>query len=273
MTYSEYKAALKEIGISYLSGVKKSAKMNYSFNNGWVTSSIYLAPANLSSYEVCPNSEHCREFCLNGAGHNKSDIIARGAEHSHINQSRIKKTKLFFENRELFMRILCYEIKAAKRYAEKLGMGFCVRLNCTSDLSPLAFRLNGVNILELFPDIQFYDYTKVPNRMALPKKYANYDLTFSFDGWNWETCEEYLKQGGRVAVVFENGLPTTYKGYKVTDANGSDTRFLEGGGEISGLHYHRVGANYKNGKYQRPDTPFIIKEEDENCTWEFPLSE
>ena len=58
-------------------------------------------------------------------------------------------------------------------------MNFSVRLNGTSDLSPEQFHLEGVNILEIFPEVQFYDYTKVYKRIELTKKYTNYDITFS----------------------------------------------------------------------------------------------
>ena len=35
------------------------------------------------------------------------------------------------------------------------------------------------NIFDLFPKIQFYDYTKAPTRHKLPE---NYHLTFSYSG-------------------------------------------------------------------------------------------
>lgn len=274
MTYTEYKNALKELGISYLAGVKQSAKMAYSFNNGYLTLGLYLAPADLSGHNVCPRSEHCKDLCLNGAGHNKADIIAHGVKESKINISRIKKTNLFYDNRELFMRMLCYEIEQAQRSAERRGMEFCVRLNCTSDLSPLAFKLDGKNILELYPNVQFYDYTKVGKRMKLPTQYKNYDLTFSFDGFNWETCKEYLKQGGRVAVVFDSDtLPIAYKGWNVINANDTDMRFLDGHGVICGLHFHRPASLYVNGKYIGTDSPFVVRENEPYCTYAFKPNE
>ena len=89
------------------------------------------------------------------------------------------------------------------------------------------------------------------------RKYKNYDLTFSYSGENWDVCEFLLKKGIRVAVVFENHLPTEFKGYPVIDANEYDARFLDEGGIICGLTYKRVANDYKTGKFERPDTTFV----------------
>ena len=70
-------------------------------------------------------------------------------------------------------------------------MKFAIRLNCTSDINLEEFELNGKNILQLFPDTQFYDYTKVLKNTTLTEKYSNYDITFSYSGENWEDCEDY----------------------------------------------------------------------------------
>lgn len=140
-------------------------------------------------------------------------------------------------------------------------MQFAIRLNCTSDINLESFELDGKNILQFFPDIQFYDYTKVFSRAELLDKYSNYDLTFSYDGENWDKCKELLEEGQRVAVVFEDTLPTEFRGYSVVDANGDDARFLDEGGVICGLTYKRVANDYASGKFQRSDTTFITRHE------------
>ena len=158
-----------------------------------------------------------------------------------------------------FMHLLIHEIRQAKKKADTEGMKFAVRLNCTSDINLEKFELDGENILQLFPDIQFYDYTKVFSRVELLDKYPNYDLTFSFDGENWEQCKSLLDKGHRVAVVFEDILPAKFREYPVIDANGDDARFLDDSGIICGLTYKRVANDYATGKYQRPDTTFITR--------------
>lgn len=265
-----YTKTLKELGIAYLGNHSQSMKMRLSKENGTITYCLYLAPANMSGYEVCPCSQFCRKFCLNGSGHNKADILVRGEEESKINKGRIKRTRLFFENKDLFMQLLIHEIGKTRRYAEKHGMGFSVRLNGTSDLSPEDFVYEGKNILEIFPDVQFYDYTKVPARFDLIKKYKNYDLTFSYNDHNVNTCKRFLEQGGKVAVVFANQemLPLSFMGYPVWDANIYDMRYLDPAGHIMGLHYHKTAANYdKDGNYVEPEDGFVVGDNNPLVEW------
>lgn len=281
MTYREYKNALKMVGISYLGNYSQSAKMVLNETVGHeITYSLYLAPWTLAGtingkqINTCPGGAHCHTSCLVNSGRAKIEQLANGIGVSKILQSRIKKTRLFYTNRRLFMAMLCYELEHTRRYAYNKGCTFSVRLNCTSDLSPLAFAIDGVNILEMYPDVFFYDYTKVPLRTLLPFKYPNYDITFSFDGYNWDMCEKALNMGINVAVVFESHVvPSLYKGYQVIDATKSDLRYKDpknpNCGFICYLEYHRVAADYKNGKYIRPNTPFVIKEDDENIIYAF----
>jgi len=245
----------KSLGISYLGGCN-SPKLIKSLERNVMTYGVYLAPGNISGHQVCPNSDNCCKYCLNGSGRNKIELLTyKGG--GAIQQSRIKKTKLFFEDRPAFMRLLIHEINQARKKAEAAGMTLAVRLNCTSDINPEEFILDGKNILQLYPDIQFYDYTKVFNRAELLEKYGNYDLTFSFSGENWADCEKVLKKGSRVAVVFEDAFPGKFRGYSVIDANGYDARFLDAGAIICGLTYKKVANDYVNGKYQRPETTFV----------------
>lgn len=269
-----YTKALENLGVSYLGAVAQSMKMRLSYENGTMTYCLYLAPADMSGYNVCPNSEHCKKFCLNGSGQNKCDQLSRGVEGSLINRSRIKKTRKFYEDRATFMRMLIHELKRYQKSAKEKGMGFSVRLNGTSDLSPVLFKDpdTGKNILELFHDVQFYDYTKVPSRIKLMQRYSNYDLTLSYNGFNDEECKKFLNEGGKVAVVFYGDkLPKSFNGWKVIDANGYDMRYLDEPQTICGLHYHKVASDYKvvNGKrvFVEPESKFIVKESDRRCAW------
>lgn len=261
---NELKQIYKELGISYLGSVAQSAKLRLSKNNGTMTYCIYLAPSDMSGYNVCPNSTYCCEHCLNSSGYNKIDMLAHGVENSKINRARIKKTRLFYKNRPLFMRIMIAEIQKYKDRAARLGFYFSVRINGTSDLSPLLFvNEDGKNILELFSDVQFYDYTKVPSRIKLAQKYDNYFLVLSYNGHNWDECETFLKNGGNVAVVFFDEIPQTWKGWPVCDGNKFDMRYLDPKQHIVGLKYHRTAADYyvnASGKrvFQVPKTDFVV---------------
>lgn len=259
---------LRELGYSYLGGVTCSAKEKKSYKHGCMTYMLYLAPSDLSGYKVCPNDSECRDLCLFQSGMAKFDILAHSYQTSNIIQSRISKTRLFYSDRELFMFLLVHEIKMFKRRADRLGMDFAVRLNGTSDLSVVLFNYCGKNLLDIFSGIQFYDYTKVPSRVKLLKRFPNYDLTLSYNGLNDDECMEFLNNGGKVAVVFEGRMPKTWNGYKVNDANGYDMRFQDAPKEVCGLTYHRVATNYKDGKYQGiGDTKFVVREGDMRCTY------
>lgn len=239
MEFKNLAQAKRDLGIGYLGSVSKTTKHIKSIEYNELVYTIYLAPADSSGYEVCSmRNIECTDLCLNESGMNRMNM-----NDEFINRSRIKKTQLFFENREYFVKWMMYEIELTKMKADKLGMSFSVRINNTSDINPISFYLdvNGkkLNILELFPDVQFYDYTKVPNRTKLMKMYSNYDLTFSFDGHNKETCLRMLENNVRVAVVFDK-LPETLWGYKVIDGDLYDMRYRDEKNVIIGLKFKRV---------------------------------
>ena len=85
-----------------------------------------------------------------------------------------------------------------------------IRMNGTSDLNWLRHKIeNGRNIFEMFPDVVFYDYTKMI-RVAddfLDKKLPpNYHVTFSYGGReNKDKALQILNKGGNLAVAFAPG--------------------------------------------------------------------
>ena len=248
MVYKNITDAKKQTGLSYIGAVNNSTKHEKAYKYQEMVYTIYFAPAKMSGYEVCPRrTEECTLLCLNESGRNKMDT-----KKNTINNSRIKKTQLFFEHREFLVRWIIDEIKSAKQKAEKNGYRFSVRLNNTSDLNPETFYINdgGVkkNILQIFPDTQFYDYTKVGNRIDLLKKYPNYDLTFSYSGENMEECKFMLENGCRVAMVF-NKVPDEYMGYKVVNGDEYDMRYLDDKNVIIGLKFKRVRNKLTQSKF------------------------
>ena len=231
--------AKRKTGLTYLGKVNNGAKHQKAEKYKELVYTIYLAPANLSGYEVCAGrTAECTALCLNESGHNRMDMKT-----NMINNSRIRKTQMFFENHEFFVRWVIRDIQAGITRAKKQGYRFSVRLNNTSDISPELFWIkeNGIkkNILELFPEIQFYDYTKVMGRLRLMNKYDNYDLTYSYNGSNMETCLQLLKSGIKVAMVFEK-VPEEFEGFKVVDGDLYDMRYKDEPGVIIGLKYKKV---------------------------------
>lgn len=238
MKFTTIGNAKKLTGLSYLGSVASSSKIAKGLKYNEMTYILYLAPAEQSGYNVCPGSTaECREACLTESGHNRIDV-----KKNAINKARIKKTKLFFEHREFFMGWLVAEISKAKADAIAKGYTFSVRLNGTSDIQPTMFKFNGKVIFDIFNEVTFYDYTKVANRFKLLDKYSNYDLTYSFSGYNMLQSLELLENNkGRVAMVFEGKqLPISFMGYKVIDGDAYDMRHLDETGVIVGLKFKFV---------------------------------
>ena len=208
---------------------------------GWKTYGIHLAPYNLSGKNVCSSaSAGCSAACLNTAG--------RGSMHS-VQDARVKKTRRFFEDRDGFLSQLFKEIKSSIKSATKKELKSCFRLNLTSDI--LWERL----VVEKFPQVQFYDYTKHLKRFVrflegkLPN---NYHLTYSRDETTPDTLIKRLcASGGNVAVVFRKKLPKTWLGIEVIDGDDSDLRFEDGNGKIVGL--------VEKGKAKDDDTGFVVE--------------
>ena len=251
MKFTTIGNAKKVTGLSYLGSVASSSKIAKGLKYNEMTYILYLAPAEQSGYNVCPGSTaECREACLTESGHNRIDV-----KKNAINKARIKKTKLFFEHREFFMGWLVTEINKARNDAFAKGYTFSVRLNGTSDIQPEMFKYNGKVIFNVFNEVTFYDYTKVANRFKLLDKYPNYDLTYSFSGYNMLQSLELLENNkGRVAMVFEGKqLPTTFMGYKVIDGDEYDMRYLDEQGVIVGLKFKFV-----RNKIDTANNKFII---------------
>ncbi|HEX4545754.1 MAG TPA: hypothetical protein VH110_05300 [Candidatus Acidoferrum sp.] len=151
---------------------------------------------------------------------------------------RIAKTRLFFENQELFLACLRYDIERLIRRARRMRFGRrrykpVVRVNGTSDIPKLAMWMAAE-----FPEVGFYDYTKHPKPYLRVR--PNYHLTFSHDGpENVPACMDALAHDVNVAVVFgvrnSEPLPETWNGYQVIDGTLHDLRFLDPKGVVVGL--------------------------------------
>jgi hypothetical protein len=208
---------------------------------GILTGILYLAPASISGWEVCPKrSDGCTKACLYTAGH--------GA-FTTVQTARINRTKMFFEKRDMFMDLLNKDINSLVKKAKKLSYLPTIRLNGTSDIEWTRF-----GIMEKFPDIRFYDYTKVANRFdkEIPE---NYYLTFSRNESNDDEVELLLTKNVNIAVVFdtkkEDALPLEWKNRKVIDGDVDDVRWLDEKGVIVGLR--------AKGRGKKDNSGFVIK--------------
>jgi hypothetical protein len=195
---------------------------------GYLSFILHLAPADLSGRETCPKrTAGCTAACLNTAG--RGGMFKKGENTNMIQKARIRKTKMFFEDRDQFMEDLYADIQKAIKFAEKRGLIPVFRLNGTSDLSWEKYVVpsTGETIFELFPTVQFYDYTKVLGRKV--KDIPNYHLTFSKADGNDADVAKALLQGMSVVAVYDK-IPTG-----VPSADETDLRFLDPKGIMLGL--------------------------------------
>jgi hypothetical protein len=222
---------------------------------GYLTYILHLAPANLSGYETCPKrTAGCTAACLNTAG--RGGMFKKGETTNAIQKARIRKTKLFFEDRISFMNLLVKDIELAIKQAAKKDLIPVFRLNGTSDLSFEKYEVlrNGqtyTNIFAAFPEVQFYDYTKILGRKV--KNIKNYQLTFSAADGNDRDVNRAMFDGYNVATVFglkkTEPMPEFYMGSPVFNGDESDLRFLDPKGVVVGL--------YAKGKAKKDTTGFV----------------
>jgi hypothetical protein len=193
---------------------------------GYLSFILHLAPADLSGKNTCPKATAgCKAACLNTAG--RGGMFKKGENTNTIQKARIRKTVQYFFDREQFLADLEADIVKGIKFAEKQGLTPVFRLNGTSDLS-----VEKWGIIEKFPTVQFYDYTKVLGRKV--SHLSNYHLTFSAADGNDADVAEAVKQGMNVAAVFDE-VPDSYMGRPVINADETDLRFLDPKGVIAGL--------------------------------------
>lgn len=215
---------------------------------GYLSFILHLAPADVAGYNTCPKATAgCKAACLNTAG--RGGMFKRGESTNMIQEARKRKTRLFFEDRETFMEYLEQDINKAIRQAARLGLTPVFRLNGTSDISWEKYTLKGSdkNVFEMFPNVQFYDYTKVPKRKV--DAYKNYHLTFSQADGNGKDADWAISKNMNVTVVFDK-IPAEYKGRPVFNADDTDLRFLDPKGVVLGLK--------AKGRAKKDRTGFVV---------------
>ena len=218
---------------------------------GYNTYILHLSPANVSGYETCAKrTAGCTAACLNTAG--RGGMFKRGESTNVIQEARKRKTRMFFENRGAFMLALYLDIKKAIKQSEKLGLIPVFRLNGTSDLAWEKYEVqDGKNIFQMFPEVQFYDYTKILGRKVA--HIPNYHLTFSAADGNDADVLKAIASGMNVATVFglkkTEPMPETYNGRTVFNGDESDLRFLDPKGVVVGL--------YAKGRAKKDTSGFV----------------
>ena len=206
-------------------------KISKNIKKGYLSFSLNLAHSNLSGYNVCPKAKKL----IAGSDQNSKlsncafTCVASGGNagiYPAVLESRIKKTIAFFKDKKVFLNSLAHEIGLGIKQADKKALKPVFRLNAYSDILWERFTIkDNKNIFELFPNVDFYDYSKILHR----KPPANYQLTYSHYG-NWKDTAAALNQGTNVAIAFEK-LPKQVTinniSYPVVDGDITDLRLNE----------------------------------------------
>lgn len=236
-TYTTRAKLLKGLQISYFASVNSSQKIEKGRKQNFDTLVLYLSASKNAGVDLCKfASTGCRLACLVESGH---PLIEKRAGKNVIAVSRILKSWLAIYRKDIAETVLLAEIESARKRAERKGRKFSVRLNGTSDI-------DFYNVINAFPGVQFYDYTKDPDRVEL----ANYHLTFSYSQANKARINHYKQAIARgqsiafpvIASDFDQAcsLPECY------DMDDTDLRFLDNAGKY-GILKAKVTENLKDG--------------------------
>lgn len=205
--------------------------------------SLSLAHHRTSGINVCPQaSPACSAACVGG------DNVGLAQVWPEIMAGRVRKTQMMAKDLGQFVRQLIGEIEQQRRTAERLGAQLCCRLNQFSDL-PWEAKAYG-SIPQLFPEVIFYDYTKIHSRVRTAPE--NYHLCGSWSELtrHQAACAELLAEGYNVAIAFSvdgayagnraggQSLPKRWRvaghWYECYSGDESDLRFLDPGETRSG---------------------------------------
>jgi hypothetical protein len=216
---------------------------------GFAVAVLHLAPGRLSGRNVCPKAtDGCLEACLNLAGRGglaaggiiSHEDLSGGRRTNAVQEARLRRTLMLFENRQAFLQLLRLDILRFVAWCRKEGYRPALRLNGTSDLDWDGMAPDLMREVERMGIVR-YDYTKVSSRA---KRIGDaYRLTFSLAENNDSEALEALKGGMNVAAVFHvkkgKPLPATYKlagvDVPVIDGDEDDLRFLDPANVIVGL--------------------------------------
>ena len=230
----------------------ENKKISKAKDFGYLQIGLHLVPYNISGYNVCKfATKSCKEVCLNFSGNGGL---------SKVQQSRLNKTKYFFEDRDNFMRLLDAEIYFYKKLATIDNKKLCVRLNLTSDIDFQQIYIDDKTLFEKHSDIQFLDYTKDYNRISF---FNNYDLIYSYDQVRHKKALDILKRGDKLAVVFEKEKPKLFEGFNVVDGDIHDLIFLQPKNSVLGLKYKNVVMKGVNNKELKVKNTLVVKKDNE----------
>lgn len=248
-----------------------SAKALKAQSFGYLNGIHYMAPHRAAGVgDLCGNaSPGCINLCL-GVYSGQAGIISDANDHdmegNAARKSRVQKARRFMQERAAYMCDLIRSTQLLVARAERMGMIPVARPNGATDIAweliriravwaiefPFLLPFVGKSLMEIFPDVQFVDYTKNPRRFDKPLP-ANYSVTFSRSELNHAACVELLAKGVNVAICFAGELPESWNGYPVIDGDKHDLRMLDPKGCV-------IGLAPKGRKAKRDESGFVVRD-------------
>lgn len=223
-------------------------KLKKCLKYGYLALGLQLLPHTLAGQKktLCPKSTvGCRESCLVYSGRGS-------APQTHL--ARQRRTEFYLGNPAGFLAQLHHEIDLAFL---RTPFDLAIRLNVFSDIDWVKLY---PGIFAMHPSTQFYDYTKVMQRMfrSRHEQPSNYHLTFSRSEKNWLECVAVLEAGMNVTVVVENEqlkrhyLKYGYRDWDCVDGDKHDLIFLH--------PQPRVILLTAKGPGKKDRTKFVVRE-------------
>lgn len=240
---------------------RNTAKMEKSLKRGVLTLVFHgKAAAKIGGVVTCSHAGVCVVACIENTGRMRFD---------EAQFARLWRTMLYVYHFDFLFEKMRKEIITARGYAARADLEFSIRPNGTTDL-PWETKRNsrGENLIELFADLQWYDYTKNPARAANSGA-ANYFLAYSYnEKSDPRFVRELLENGGSVAMVFNTkrgaDLPRSWMIdgaiFDVVDGDQHDLIYKQPRGSVIGLRY-KMAFDKTTRKAIRPDFRFVQRVE------------
>ncbi len=244
-----YDRALNDLVDKLFSRPASNVKMKKSLGEGVYTLGLFLSPHEWTGYtNLCVGATAgCAAVCLTTSG---------GGRYFGVQVGKMRKTYQYLFRHEEFMAQLVKEIEFGIAHAGRMGYELAVRLNGTTDIDWSQERYQGQTLFEIFPDVNFYDYTKRWNVIRASRDIPNWFVIWSRAETpvNQKLAGRALAEGLGISVVFDGALPAgnwTWNGVPVVDGDKHDAIHLYGGGS-------RVFALKAKGEARKDTSGFVV---------------
>lgn len=233
-----------------------SAKAIKADKYGYLNGINYMSPHKSGGVgNLCKNaSPGCIALCL-GIYSGQAAMVADLENGTNsVRDSRKRKAEFFANDLQGYMNEIIIHINRLLKQARGLNKALCIRMNGSTDIPYEKIKIESqgnLNIFDVFPMVQFVDYTKRPERFV--NKPVNLHLTFSYSEINQAKCKEMLKNGHNVAVVFADDFPETFLGFPVITGDNHDLRHLD---PIGGFV---IGLTPKGNKAKKDQSGFVVR--------------